>query len=97
MLLELGLTPNQIRGTKFYQAVGCSRCNITGYRGRIPIFELVAVKPTLRDAITRGDSIRKLKTIAKRNKFVPFINLLREYLRRGKTSVEEALPYLLDN
>lgn len=96
LMLELGFTPAQLKGTKFYEAVGCSKCNMTGYKGRIPIFEMLSVKQSIRDAISRGDDMRKIKNMAKKNRYVPFGNLLREYVKRGKTSIEEALPFLLD-
>jgi len=39
--------------------------------------------------------MRKIKNMAKKDKYFPFGKLLREYVKRGKTSVEEALPFLL--
>lgn len=96
MLLELGFSPAQIRSLNLYSAKGCSKCNMTGYRGRIPIFEMVDVRARLREAIAKSEPMRRLMSIAKKSDYVPFGTLLREYIKRGKTSVEEALPYLLD-
>ncbi|PIR21844.1 MAG: hypothetical protein COV44_11120 [Deltaproteobacteria bacterium CG11_big_fil_rev_8_21_14_0_20_45_16] len=96
LLLELGFSPEQIKGTKFFKARGCSKCNMTGYRGRMPIFEMLSVNQALQDSISRGDAASKMRAIAKKNKYVPFLTLLKEYLKRGKTSIDEAMPYLLD-
>ena len=96
LLLELGFSPEQIRATDFFKSGGCSKCNMTGYRGRMPLFEMLSVNQALRDSISRGDPASKMRSIAKKNKYVPFLTLLKEYLKRGKTSIDEAMPYLLD-
>jgi len=36
--------------------VGCHRCNNTGYRGRIGVFELLVLNEALADALRRSDS-----------------------------------------
>lgn len=96
MLLEFGFTPAQIKKDVFYQPSGCSHCHMTGYKGRIPVFEVLDVNTEFRDAVSGGEKQPKLRSIAKRNKHIEFPILLREYLRRGKTSMEEALPYLIE-
>jgi type IV pilus assembly protein PilB len=39
-----------------YRAVGCTHCDYTGFRGRLPIVDIVEVAPRLRDAIAQGES-----------------------------------------
>ncbi len=39
-----------------YRAVGCKHCDYTGYRGRLPIVDILEVTPRLRDAIAMGES-----------------------------------------
>lgn len=46
----LGIKP----GKMVYEAVGCERCNHTGYRGRIGVFEGVRVDETIRRLINEG-------------------------------------------
>ena len=43
------MTPEQIATTTFYAGAGCRSCSNTGYRGRIAIFELMEMNPTLRE------------------------------------------------
>ena len=38
------------------RAVGCKHCDYTGFRGRLPIVDIVEVSPHLRDAIAQGES-----------------------------------------
>ncbi len=39
-----------------HRAVGCAHCDYTGFRGRLPIVDIVEVAPRLRDAIAQGES-----------------------------------------
>jgi len=40
---------------KFHMGAGCTYCNLSGYRGRAAIYELIEVDRQLADAIRRGD------------------------------------------
>jgi type II secretory ATPase GspE/PulE/Tfp pilus assembly ATPase PilB-like protein/CheY-like chemotaxis protein len=44
------------RNAPAYRAVGCKHCDYTGYKGRLPIVDIVEVTPRLRDAIAVGES-----------------------------------------
>src|SRR4051812_20739550 len=50
--MELGMTVEEAQQKKFYYGRGCERCNNTGYKGRMGIFELLVMNETLRDMIT---------------------------------------------
>lgn len=50
-LMELQLTPDDIKGKKFYYGRGCSKCNGTGYKGRIGVFEIMVFNDEIRDLI----------------------------------------------
>ncbi len=39
-----------------HRAVGCKSCDFTGYRGRLPLVDIVEVSKSLRDAIAQGES-----------------------------------------
>ena len=41
MLMELNLRPEDVKGKKFYYGRGCDRCNNTGHKGRMGLYELV--------------------------------------------------------
>jgi type II secretory ATPase GspE/PulE/Tfp pilus assembly ATPase PilB-like protein len=38
-------------GTRVYRAVGCARCNQTGHRGRVPLFEVLPVHGEVRTLV----------------------------------------------
>lgn len=70
---------------------GCSSCNMTGYRGRIAIHEVLAVDDTLRKAIMNEESITTLREIAVRNKTIFLIDDGLLKVKQGLTSTEEVL------
>src|SRR5205823_2841459 len=61
MLMELNLTPEQVKGKSFFYGRGCDRCNNTGHRGRMGIYELLVVDDDVRDLISQGASTDQLR------------------------------------
>jgi len=60
-LMELQLTPDEVKGKKFYYGRGCSNCNGTGYKGRIGIFEIMVFNDEIRDLIMNQASTSVLR------------------------------------
>jgi len=60
-LMELQLTPDDVKGKKFYYGRGCSKCNGTGYRGRTGIFEIMVFNDEIRDLIMNHASTAVLR------------------------------------
>jgi type II secretory ATPase GspE/PulE/Tfp pilus assembly ATPase PilB-like protein/CheY-like chemotaxis protein len=53
------------QGTTLYQAVGCSECSMTGYRGRFSIVEVMTMNPDLERRIADGASAEKIAEAAR--------------------------------
>lgn len=66
-LKELQLTPDDVKDKKFYYGRGCSRCNNTGYRGRIGIFEIMVFNDEIRELVMKQASTGILRSAAQRN------------------------------
>ncbi len=90
-LMELGLTPDDVKGKKFYYGRGCKKCNNTGYRGRIGIFEIMPFNDEIRDLIMNQASTNVLRTAGQR----AGMRLLRENglaaIYDGITTIDEVL------
>jgi len=74
-----------------YRAVGCKFCNGVGYKGRIAIFEIMVMTPTLREMAARGASHMELKSQAMRE---GMITLYEDGVRKvleGITTIEDVL------
>jgi MSHA biogenesis protein MshE len=70
---------------------GCTYCNLSGYRGRTAIYELLEVDRALADAIRRGD-LRELDDVARsRPHYVSLTNGALELAARGVTTLAEAM------
>jgi len=61
-LMELRLLPDDVKGKKFHYGRGCSKCNGTGYRGRIGIFEIMVFNDEIRDLIMNQASTNVLRS-----------------------------------
>ena len=74
----------------FYQGTGCDECRGTGYRGRIGIFELLAIDTELRELILQRRSNAELKVAAQRTMLTMHQDALQK-AAAGITSLEEIL------
>jgi type IV pilus assembly protein PilB len=70
---------------------GCSSCNMTGYRGRIAIHEVLAIDEDLRKAIMNEEPVNVLKEIAVKNKTIFLIDDGLLKVKQGLTTTEEVL------
>jgi type IV pilus assembly protein PilB len=90
-LMELQLTPDDIKGKKFYYGRGCSKCNSTGYRGRTGIFELMVFNDEIRDLIMNQASTAVLRSAGQK----AGMRLLRdnglEAIYDGITTIDEVV------
>ena len=66
-LMELQLTPDDVKGKKFHYGRGCSKCNGTGYKGRIGIFEIMVFTDDIRDLIMDQASTNVLRSAGMKN------------------------------
>ncbi len=73
-LIELQLTPDDVKGKKFFYGRGCSKCNGTGYKGRIGLFEIMVFNDEIRELIMNQGSTGVLRDAAQKNGMI----LLRE-------------------
>jgi type II secretory ATPase GspE/PulE/Tfp pilus assembly ATPase PilB-like protein len=42
--------------TPAYRAIGCQKCDFTGFLGRLPIVDIIEMNPAMRDAVATGES-----------------------------------------
>ncbi len=65
MLMEIGLTPGDVKGKKFCFGRGCAKCNNTGYKGRQAIFEIMLLTERAKELIMKHASTEQLRHIAR--------------------------------
>ncbi len=85
------LLGEEAEGIKLKKAVGCHRCNNTGYRGRIGVFEMLIINSDLADALRRADSAEFVKIAKKSPGYQPLVVSALKDAAQGITSLEEVL------
>jgi type IV pilus assembly protein PilB len=65
-LVELGLSPDDVKGKKLFYGQGCDKCNNTGYRGRTGVFEIMLFNDEMRDLIMNQASTSVLRAAAQK-------------------------------
>lgn len=78
-------------GQTLYRARGCDQCRGTGYRGRVGVFEVIQVTPTLENLIQQGAPLEELRSAAQANHVSFLLDSALDKVREGITSVEIAL------
>lgn len=81
----------RIKGLEFVRGRGCNYCYLTGYNGRIGVYELLEMDDRLTDAIQREDPGAFEKAVAKKKSYVPLTHCALEYAIEGITSIEEVI------
>jgi type IV pilus assembly protein PilB len=79
------------KGFKGYEAVGCVRCNHTGYRGRLGIYEVMPVTDDLRRMILESAGADEMRVKAREEGMRTLREDGLEKIRNGDTSVPEVL------
>jgi len=90
-LVEAGFTPEEAKSVVPKKGAGCERCNQTGYKGRVGLYEVMEVTDEIRELILVGASGLELKRKAVDE---GMITLRRSGLRKvmdGVTTIEEVV------
>jgi type IV pilus assembly protein PilB len=65
-LMELSLRPQDVGGRTFFRGRGCERCNKSGYKGRLAIFEIMSMNDDMREIIMSQGSTAVLRHAARK-------------------------------
>jgi MSHA biogenesis protein MshE len=75
----------------FMAGAGCTYCNLTGYRGRVAVYELLEFDRTLADAVGRGDLEGFARAARGSAGYLPLAQGAIDYALAGVTSLAEAM------
>ena len=78
-----------------YDAVGCKKCNNTGYYDRIGVFEILNVTDEIKEEIMNGKSSIEIRKTALENGYRPLVIDGIEKVIKGFTNLEELNNKLL--
>ncbi len=78
-------------GTLLYAGAGCEKCNFTGYKGRIAIYEVMALSPGLQKTILKNVSTEEIREAAVRGGMITLKEDGLAKAARGLTTVKEIM------
>jgi len=90
-LVQMGFSEEEIPDLEIYEPRGCAKCNSIGYKGRLGLYELMAVTEEVAKVINAAAPEDHLRRIAVQEGMVSLRDAGLEKVRQGVTSVEEVL------
>jgi type IV pilus assembly protein PilB len=91
MLMQVGYAPDEVKTLRIKRGRGCERCNNTGYKGRVGLFEVLAFTDEIRDMILSGASSIELKRKAIEEGMVSLRMSGLQKIKEGQTTLDEVL------
>ncbi len=88
-LEAMGFSAEEIPDLDIYEPKGCAKCNGSGYKGRIGLYELMEVTGEVRKAINAASAEDQLRKVAIREGMVTLRESGLKKIRKGLTSIEE--------
>jgi type IV pilus assembly protein PilB len=90
-LMELALTPDDVRGRRFMRGRGCDHCNKSGYKGRMALFEILTMDDEMRELVMNEASTGTLREYARKKgmRTLREAGLLSIY--EGQTTIDEVV------
>jgi type IV pilus assembly protein PilB len=90
-LLNIGFSEEDAAIVKIYKGKGCPKCNNTGYKGRIALYEVMQVSPTIRDMILSGASVADIRKQSIDEGMLTLRQSGLTKIRNGVTTIEEVI------
>jgi type II secretory ATPase GspE/PulE/Tfp pilus assembly ATPase PilB-like protein len=84
-----------LKGKKVYKAVGCTRCNNSGYFGRIGIYSVLLVSKKIREMLLEKKSTDAIKQVAREEGMRTLLEAAAEKVAAGITSLEDMYRVVL--
>ncbi|EGQ8154138.1 Flp pilus assembly complex ATPase component TadA [Vibrio alginolyticus] len=85
-----GRFPNQV-STIFYRGAGCQNCNLTGYRGRIGVFEMLELEQEMMDKLRANDAVGFAQAARRSENYKPLLASAMELALQGTVSLDEVM------
>jgi len=89
--MELGLTPEQASQKKFFYGKGCDKCNNTGYKGRMGIYELLVMNDTLREMVVAEASLDDFRNACRKFGMRTLREAGMNAIHNGQSTIEEVV------
>ena len=91
VLLQLGMSREEMNGKDFFRGKGCDTCNNTGYKGRVGLFELMMMNDDLREMVVAGSSTDELRVKARSFGMTTLRDSGMDFAYQGLTTIDEVI------
>ncbi|CAH1536873.1 MSHA biogenesis protein MshE [Vibrio rotiferianus] len=85
-----GRFPNQFNAV-FHKGKGCQNCNLTGYRGRIGVFEMLELEHEMMDKLRANDAVGFAQAARQSTSYKPLLASAMELALQGIVSLDEVM------
>jgi len=76
---------------RFRHGAGCPACNRTGYKGRVPVHEMLEINEELADALRNKDYAEFKRLALAQEGYLPLVQNALALARQGVTSLDEVI------
>jgi len=90
-LVDIGVPPEEVTKHTWYKGKGCDKCNNSGYKGRIAIYETMAMSRQIRESVLRGASTGEIRKTAVNQGMKTLRLSAVDKMKEGITTMEEVL------
>ena len=90
-LIQAGFAQDQVDGLEPVKGAGCERCNQTGYKGRVGLYEVMEIGEELRELILVGASGMELRRKAVDEGMITLRQSGLRKVKDGMTTIEEVV------
>jgi type IV pilus assembly protein PilB len=90
-LMDAGFPAQEAKSIKLFRGKGCERCNGTGFKGRVALFEVMDVDEEIRELILSGGSANELRQQSLQNGMIGLRASGLQKIREGMTTMEEVI------
>ena len=89
LIMELGLSLEEGASLPFFYGKGCDKCNNTGYKGRMGVFELLIMNDTLREMVVSEVSLDEFRNACRKFGMRTLRESGLKAIHEGLTSIED--------
>lgn len=96
-LINAGFSPDEAKGIQTFKGEGCARCNGTGYKGRVGLYEVMEISEDIQELILVGASAREIRRKAIEEGMLGLRGSGLAKIKAGMTTLDEVLKETVKN
>jgi len=96
-LINAGFSPEDAKSVPTFKGEGCSRCNGTGYKGRVGLYEVMEISEDIQELILVGASAREIRRKAAEEGMLSLRSSGLAKIKNGMTTLDEVLRETVRN